>query len=101
MADRRRRCVHAGVFMTLFAQLNDPPPLIVLGVLFTLSANLMSLRVPQLPGGAVPDPHPRPRGRLRLFLEPAVGGLRRPGAFIGPGWLPEHMVRSTRQGRRR
>ena len=33
------------------------------------------VQLPRLPAGAVPDRHPRPRRRLRLFLEPAFGDL--------------------------
>ena len=50
---------------------------------------LAVLRLPRLPGGAFPHPHPFARNRLRLFLEPVVGGILRPGGGI----LPDHRRR--------
>ena len=60
------------VFGMLFANATEAVMLIVLGVLVTLCNNWMSVQLPQLPGGAVPDPHPRAGRGLRVFLEPRL-----------------------------
>ncbi|MEJ1975099.1 MAG: hypothetical protein WDN49_02595 [Acetobacteraceae bacterium] len=65
------------VFGLLFSQVAAAVSLIVCGVMLTMSSNIMSLRLPRLPGGAVPDPHPRRGGGVRLFLQPPVGRVQR------------------------
>ena len=51
------------------------------------------------------DGHPRQSGWRSDRTHPEQFLLPRSvivvSSFIGPGWLPEHMVRSTRRGRRR
>ena len=65
-----------GVFGMLFALQHEVPLLILFGVLITLANNDHVVLVPRLSDGVVPHAHPRPRGRLRLFLQPPQHGVR-------------------------
>ena len=79
------------VFGLLFSQQTTAPrrdPRAAL--LITLCEQLAVVLVPRLSGRALSDAHPRPRGRLRLFLEPVQHDLRRLRHRLLPRPLRHH-----------
>ncbi len=70
-------CLGIAVFGILFSFQTDAGPLIIIGTLQTMMNAWLSFSAHNYQAGTVSHTHPRPRGRLCLFLEPVQHDLHR------------------------